>query len=295
MPKNSDSTYGRRDFLTGSAAALIGAGLLGVARASKALAAPHRLAGDVATHNMLVVGEKTIFLSHLPMFKDEDDNGNLVTTPHRFQVVLEATFTRGSNTQPQSAYAADRRRNQARKIYTLEPSQEFALVSLNSSNPPPSFKGTIFRGHLERRGHVAILKDVDVTVRNVVHFQEFDPNAAKLDKLEYFFFGKGDELFMAHLITSPPDFDQVISVQVPDHQFTDAQLSKGVRVVFSARGNSIASRMKEGQQDAGEISVGGVPQKIQVKALREFYFEEGELRVPPSFDSTAEELSARFP
>lgn len=295
MPKNTDSTYGRRDFLTGSAAALIGAGLLGVTRGSKALAAPHQLVGDVATHNMLVVGEKTVFLSHLPMFKDEDDRGNLVTTPHRFQVILEANLTRGSNTQPQTAYAADRHRNQTTKIYTLNPSQTFALASLVSNKPRRSFRGTIFRGHFERKGHVAILRDVDVTVRNVVHFQEFDPNAAKLDKLEYFFFGKGDELFMAHLITSPPDFDQVISVQVPDHQFTDAQLSKGVRVVFSARGNSIASRMKEGQQDAGEISVGGAPQKVQVKALREFYFEEGELRVPPSFSSTAQERSAGFP
>ena len=120
MPKNTDSIYGRRDFLTGSAAALIGAGLLGVARGSKALAAPHLLAGDVATHNMLVVGEKTVFLSHLPMFKDQDRRGNLVTTPHRFQVVLEANLTRGSSAQPQTAYAADRRRNQATKIYTLD-------------------------------------------------------------------------------------------------------------------------------------------------------------------------------
>src|SRR5437588_1928829 len=112
MPKKTDSTYGRRDFLTGSAAALVGAGLLGVARSSRALAAPHRFDGDVATHNMLVVGEKTVFLSHLPMFKDADDAGNLFITPHRFQVVLEATLTRGSNTQPQSTYAADRRRNQ---------------------------------------------------------------------------------------------------------------------------------------------------------------------------------------
>src|SRR5437588_3210743 len=103
MPKKTDSTYGRRDFLTGSAAALVGAGLLSVAHASKTLAAPHRLAGDVATHNMLVVGEKTVFLSHLPMFKDADDAGNLFITPHRFQAVFEASFTRGSDAQPQSA------------------------------------------------------------------------------------------------------------------------------------------------------------------------------------------------
>src|SRR2546423_10694642 len=103
MPKKTDSTYGRRDFLTGSAAALVGAGLLGVAHASKTLAAPHRLAGDVATHNMLVVGEKTVFLSHLPMFKDTDRSGNLVTTPHRFQAGFEASFTRRSDAPAQSS------------------------------------------------------------------------------------------------------------------------------------------------------------------------------------------------
>src|SRR5947209_16884128 len=116
MPKKTDSTYGRRDFLTGSAAALVGAGLLGVARASKALAAPHRLAGDVATHNMLVVGEQTLFLSHLPVLKHEEDNGNLVTTPHRYELVVEETVTRGRNTYAQSAYAADRTRHEATKL-----------------------------------------------------------------------------------------------------------------------------------------------------------------------------------
>ena len=294
MSKNLSDGYGRRDFLTGGLAALVGAGFLGAARGTKALAA-HLQRGDVATHNMLVVGEKTVFLSHLPMFKDQDDGGNLVTTPHRFQAILEATLTRGNNPQPQADYAADRRRNQATRIYTLSPAQTFALASLVSNRPRRSFKGTIFRGHLERDGSVAILNGVDVTVKNVVHFREFDPKAARPGKLEYFFFGKGGELFMAHLITSPPDFDQIFSVEVPDHQFTDAQLGKGVRLVFPERENSVPSRIREGQQAAGEISVGGAPKRIQVKASREFYFEEGELRVPPAFGATAEERAAGFP
>jgi hypothetical protein len=96
MVKNIKNSNGRRGFLTEGAVALIWAGFRGDARGSKALAAPHQHADDVATHNMLVVGEKTVFLSHLPMFKDQDDAGNHVTTPHRFQPVLEATFTRGT-------------------------------------------------------------------------------------------------------------------------------------------------------------------------------------------------------
>lgn len=295
MSKNIKNSYGRRDFLTESVAALIGAGFLSGARGSKALAAQHQHTSDIGTHNMLVVGEKTVFLSHLPMFKDQDDDGNLITTPHRFQAILEATLTRGKNVQPQSAYTADRRQNQTTKIYMLNPTQQFKLASLVSNPPRRSFKGKIFRGHFERAGRVEILNAIDVTVKNVVHFHEFDPKAAKLDKLEYFFFGKGDELFMAHLITSPPDFDQIVSVQLPDHKFTDAQLAKGVRVVFSERENSLLSRIKEGQQAAGEISIGGAAKKIQVTASREFYFEEGELQAPSVFETTAEEGSAGFP
>jgi len=295
MSKDLSDAYGRRDFLKGGAAALVGAGFLAAARGPEALAAPPRRGGDIATHNLMVVGETTVFLSHLPMFKDQDKKGRLVTTPHRFQAVLEATLTRGNNPQPQSDYAADRRRNQATRIYTLSPEEDFALASLVASRPRRSFKGTIFRGHLERDGSVEILNGVDVTVKNVVHFREFDPKAARPGRLEYFFFGKGGELFMAHLITSPPDFDQIFSVQVPEHQFTDAQLGKGVRVVFPDRENSVPSRIREGQEAAGEISVGGAAKRIQVKASREFYFEEGELRVPAAFGTTAEERSAGFP
>ena len=296
MSENSSNGYGRRGFLTRGAAALMWTAFLREAWGRKALAAPHQHRGDIATHNMLVVGEKTVFLSHLPMFKEEDGEGKLVTTPHRFQAVLEATFARGSSAQPQTAYAADRREHQATKIYMLNPRETFKLADLVAARPRRSFKGTVFRGHFERDGKVAVLKDVDVTVKNVVHFREFDPKAARLGKLEYFVFGKGGELFMAHLITSPPDFDQMVAVELPGHKFTDAQLGKGVRVVFTDRENSVASRLKEGEEAAGEVGAGRAPkQKIQVKAAREIFFEEGELRVPPAFDTTDEEDSAGFP
>jgi hypothetical protein len=45
-----------------------------------------------ATHNMLVIGEKAVFLSHLPMFGASDPTKDDFS-PHRFQVILEATFT----------------------------------------------------------------------------------------------------------------------------------------------------------------------------------------------------------
>ena len=51
---------------------------------------------------------------------------------------------------------------------------------------------------------------VDVGVTRVIHFRKFEPGAAGLSQLEYLLFGKANELFLAHSITKPPDFDQVL-------------------------------------------------------------------------------------
>src|SRR5262249_36931179 len=48
-----------------------------------------------ATHNMLVVGQDTIFLSHLPMFEGVNATEDAFTSPHRYQVILQAEFARG--------------------------------------------------------------------------------------------------------------------------------------------------------------------------------------------------------
>jgi hypothetical protein len=136
----------------------------------------------------------------------------------------------------------------------------------------------VFRGHLERLGNKLIIENADVTIQNVVHFREFDPAAKKLDQLEYILFGKGSELFLAHLITRPPDFDQVISINVTGHSFTDEELRKGLRVVFP-RPNTIAKRLAGKQEAVAEVKdSGGEPLKVKVKALVEYYFEAGELR-----------------
>ena len=110
-------------------------------------------------------------------------------------------------------------------------------------------------------------------------------------------FGKGDELFLAHLITRPPDFDQILSVRVVGREFTDEELRHGVLLTVPERANSIAEMIREGEQvmaaarlaeDAPETA------EIQVQAGIEFYFEEGELRVPDTFDQTEAERSAGF-
>lgn len=124
-----------------------------------------------------------------------------------------------------------------------------------------------------------------------MHFHKFDPKAQAPPALEYLLFGRGTELFLAHSIVKPPDFDQILSVNVDGLKLTDTELGSAIRIAIPTRKNSPADRLKEGDQAAAEISGG---RKLSLRAIREFYFEEGELRMPATFDTTPEEQKAGF-
>jgi hypothetical protein len=248
----------------------------------------HHPAGhDMGTHNMMIVGEKAIFLSHLPMFDDPR---------HAFQVILEATFT-SQGSDPQEIYVQDRQSHPDMKMYTLNPREEFVLSDLFTPDPHhatrSSFKATVFRGHLERGGQ-EIIRDIDVNIKRVLYSQNL-PTGKKPRQLKYILFGRGEELFLAHLITKSPDFDQILSVKVLDRNFTDEELSQGMRVTIPDRKNSAAERIQENQQLSTEIQVVRAKAlKLQMETGTDFYFEEGELQAKSTFDQTPLEKKAGF-
>lgn len=265
---------------------------IGVFVAAAALFGTTASGEEPATHNMLVIGERTVYLSHLPMFQEKDPPPkSQQPMPHRFQAILEVTFAK------QKDYAKDRRAHPATRIYMLNP-EEFVLPDLVSQQKPlRSIRATVYRGHFERPGKVPILRNVAVTVTRVIHFREFDPKAEKPRQLEYLLFGKGGELFLAHRIVGPPDFDQVLSVKAVKPALTDAELARGVTVVFPGTENTAAGRLGI-TNAAGEATLAGSPavhKKIQVDVGKELFFEQGELSEPSTFDSTPEEEKAGFP
>ncbi|MEJ7736719.1 MAG: hypothetical protein WKF97_04760 [Chitinophagaceae bacterium] len=253
----------------------------------------HHHADPIATHNMLVVGEKAVYLSHLPMFQQKGKP----PMPHRYQVILEVGLEK-QGSSPQNDYMKDRQSHPSTKIYTINP-ENFLLPTLITpglnGDPLSRFNGTIFRGHFERGG-TSILQEIDVRIRRVVYFKSFDSIFKKSTQLEYLLFGKGQELFLAHLITAPPDFDQVLSVNITGHKFSDEALAKGIRMVLPNTVNSPSTRIKEKQQVKGIINAdsSSTPRQVNVSVIREFYFEETELRVPPDFGTSPEEKKSGF-
>src|SRR5687768_12151861 len=164
----------------------------------------HPPGGDrPAGHGMVVVGAETAYLSHLPMFMK----------PHDFQVVLQAHF----GDDDQQLYVEDRATHPKALVYTLAPAP-FVLPDILPPAPGKqprlrTFRGDLFRGHFEQPGPGTdqIAGDVEVTVDAVVLGQRFAPDAPAPDALSYVLFGTGGERWLAHVITGPPDFDQLVS------------------------------------------------------------------------------------
>jgi hypothetical protein len=311
----------RREFLKSAAAATAGLGLVRFGLKEQPLLAaissptPLPPQDKPRTHNMLVVGQQTVYLSHLPMFDGFTEKRVEFSSPHRYQVILEATFADGAKNLTQT-YAADRASHASEKMYTINPAL-FVLPDLDPKGKAlKSFRGnTVYRGHLERENTPLFgfmepfpakpppggLFDVNVT--RAVHFHKFTPGAAKPAQLQYILFGKDTEVFMAHFIAGPPDFDQVIAVKVKGPQFTDDQLANGIKATFAGRLNTAKTRLKETQNVLGISQLAGTDGKpltgsnakpLEVEVVKEFYFEEGELRIPATFDPTAEEKNSGF-
>jgi hypothetical protein len=192
-------------------------------------------------------------------------------------------------------------------MYSLQPEQ-FVLQRLFA--PPAgdslltSFQGTLFFGHLERvkdrRANILPgLDNVIVRVNRLVYAHEFSPDDVSFEDLEYILFGKEDELFLALLIATPADFDQVLPVRVVDAHFSDQELRRGIRIVVPQRPNTASDRLREERQRVPaqvktEAASPGNKREILIEPNREIYFEESELRTLPIFGQTMLEREAGF-
>jgi hypothetical protein len=224
-----------------------------------------------AAHGMAVIGGQAVYLSHLPMFM----------SPHHYQVILEVEFEGDGN--PQEVYFGDREKHPEQRLYTFNP-VAFVLPSLfpDGEGPPEatSFRGTLHRGHFERQDThpVTIAADVTVHVNKVIHQHKFESNVSELPELRYHLFGRGAEIFLAHAITTPPDFDQLLSVGI-DTEFSDEAPSKGIAVRLEGRPNTVAARIKPGAEPElpAVAEIDGRSQPIRLRPKVEYYFEAGEL------------------
>ena len=259
------------------------------------MSSPEPMSGDAAAepppdfglHNMFAFGRDTVFLSHLPMFM----------LPHDAQLLLEVTLEKEGSDLTE-VWSRERADHPDELLYTMMP-EEFALSTLYATDPPErgSFRATFFRGHLERGGEpIPELSDVNVRITDIVYARRFDQRG-RPDDLTYLLLGRGGELFLAHVISEPPDFDQILSVELAGPHPDDEELQAGIQVVFEGRANTAEARLRSAETATARGHVTGAHQFITLEfgEVRELYFEEGELSTPRgAFEPTPLETEAGF-
>ena len=224
---------------------------------------------DFGRHNMFVFGRGTVFLSHLPMFM----------APHDAQVILEVALENADGSL-QEVWSSERESHPDERLYTVMP-EKFSLSTLYVPDPPErgSFRARFFRGHLERGGEaIPELADVDVRITDVVYAKRFD-RTSRPDDLTYRLLGRGDELFLAHIIRQPPDFDQILSIELGRPHPDDEELKAGIEVVIPGRANTAEARLRQAETATARGHVTGANQflALEFAKVHELYFEEGEL------------------
>lgn len=222
-----------------------------------------------ATHGMLVVGADTIYLSHLPLY----------VPVHRYQVILEVGFSQDGQDAEQ-VYRDDLAApGNERQIYTLDPTEAFVLPNQVLGLTP--FKADVYRGHFEDRARrQLILEDVTVEIRRIVHFHQLRSTDRPASPLAttYLLFGTPAELFLAHWIDGPDNYDHILKVNAADVTLAESDLRSGVLVQVTGQlaPNAVARGL------LGDfLREGAVPVTLEVG--NEVYLEEGELAVPPVF------------
>jgi hypothetical protein len=227
-------------------------------------------------HGMLVLGgQKTassfrspVYVSHLPMFM----------APHDFQVILRVTGEAAGRYGDFVAHFG------SEEIFTFAPTP-FSIDELDPSaagGPArKSFGGTLFRGHFERGGS-EIASDVSFEVESAVHFRRFSSATGDQGRgeLRYLCFGEPDAAFLAHLITAPPDFDQILAVDLGARSgVSDEDLRGGMTVGVPDRPNEVDARLTEGEAVSGELQSGDgtTSASLELTVSSEHYLETGDL------------------
>ncbi|MDV3002985.1 MAG: hypothetical protein N5P05_004640 (plasmid) [Chroococcopsis gigantea SAG 12.99] len=185
----------------------------------------HAQATDPACiHGMRIVGEQSVYVSHMGLFNN---------SCHDYQGIFEVSFEGASN--PQKIYLDAQKKDANQNEFTIEPTQKFVLPEL-AAGKLTSFKANIYSGQYERSTTKPKLLASDVTVKlkRVLYFRQFKAGAKQPAKLEYLLFGTRTEQLVAHLITAPPDFDQVLALKAA-LPLADSELTKAVPLVLPNR------------------------------------------------------------
>lgn len=220
-------------------------------------------------HNQLLLGDATadsFYIYHLPLFMNDPQ-----FHPHNFQVIVEARLAEPEH----AATLSDDRAANPDTIYSASPDDfDQTLLALDYPGHPllPRLAAEIYRGHLERDGTSVFGFGVKVPLQldRVVHFRELGPDAGKGTGLHYVLFGGS---LLAHALTAPPDFDQIVRVEIESQSELPAE---ALYLTIGDRSNTVEDRLVPGQSVSCSHTDAEAP-AVRITVENELYCEVGEV------------------
>jgi hypothetical protein len=227
-------------------------------------------------HGMRIVGEQSIYLSHMGLFN---------SSCHDYQGLFEVSFSGSKN--PQKIYLDAQKKDSSQNEFTIQPTQKFVLSDL-ATGKLTSFKAEIYSGQYERTATSPKLLDgnVTVTVNRVLHFRRFAKGAKQPVALEYLLFGSTSGPLAAHLITASPDFDQIVAVKTP-LTLTNADWEKvPVRLVLPNRKSPNVNVQLNSTQALipgvnPTVQLNGLPPNQSIIAGTQYFLETCDYNISP--------------
>ncbi|MGX9889806.1 hypothetical protein [Streptomyces sp. NPDC002276] len=203
---------------------------------------------ELALHGLLLLGTDTIYAVHMPTF----------TAPHDFQAVLRVTLDTDT-------YRTARKRYGTSALFTARP----RTLLLKDLEPGATCTADLYFGRFGRDGEP--LGEVSVTIEETVYVGH---PAAEPRTLRYVLFGR-EQLYLAHVLTGPPDFDQVLTAQLAGEWWAlgGGEETVARTVTVPGRPDDLTGRLRPGEQ----LTADGT----ELQVLAEVYLETADLAGGP--------------
>ena len=221
----------------------------------------------LATHGQLVLGGSPSYLYHLPLFMNDPERH-----PHAFQIVLGVKFDKAGADELNTPHTPS-----ANSFYTFvpEPFEQTDLIAFERLLP--SLRGSLHRGHFERPPSDLLAQKTEAEIVDVKYFREFGAEDKHSESLRYILFGDKHQWFLAHKLSAPPDFDQILVAQA-ELPGDNSEILDGTAVIeLPGRGNNPADRLRPGEELSCATDSSPYPTELRIRVGSEVYCEIGEL------------------
>lgn len=196
---------------------------------------------ELAIHGLVLLGTDTVYAVHMPTF----------TAPYDFQAVLRVTLDTDT-------YRTARKRYGTSALFTVSP----RTLLLKDLEPGASFPADLYFGRFGREGES--LGEVRVGIEERLYVGHPTEPTMEPTPLRYVLFGR-EQLYLAHVLTGPPGFDQVLTAQLPGEWLTSAGEQSARTVTIPGRPDDLTGRLHPGEQVAAEDA--------ELQVLMEVYLE----------------------